>query len=225
MKPALAAASACLWGTAALAHCGAGERCEPSPCHHGPTPECVQSQGGGRVAERIQSPEVAQAVKEVIIPKVPQLTLPVGNGGKPAPGKPRPPNLPAPAGEVPALLPPAHDPRPLPPSLPPSAIARDVAPQVFTGIISVTRDIEHERALDDVRKKDPRLADSTWLTGHRIGALGDAYKQLENLDGKSQEVVKRLGPSGGYTDTIDSLRRASQALQVFGSGDQAKEKP
>lgn len=220
---ALAALVPLIWSTASLAHCSAGETCVSAPCHHGPTPECQESQGGGRVADRITTPEVAAAMSEVIIPKVPQLNLPVGNAPKPAPGARRPSNLPAPAGQAAPLVPPARDPGPLPPALAPSAIARDVAPQVFTGIISVTRDIEHERALDDLRKKDPRLAASTWLSDHHTAKLGSAYKQLENLNRRSLEVQEKLGPAGAYEDLRESLSRASKAMQVFGSGDPAGE--
>jgi hypothetical protein len=223
-RPAVLVAAfvAWAWSTASLAHCSAGDKCVASPCHHGPTPECLESQGGGRVAERITSPEVALAVNEVIIPKVPQLNLPVG-GNKPGSGTRRSSNVLPPAGEPAALVPPARDPAPLPPSLPPSVIARDAAPQVFTGIISVTRDIEHERALDELRKKDPRLANSSWLTDHHTVKLGDAFKQLQNLDRRSAEVQGKLGPEGPYGDLREALSRASKAMQVFGSGDPARE--
>ncbi len=223
--PAAAAAAllAWCWSSAALAHCGAGETCVASPCHHGPTPECLQSQGGGRVAERIASPQVQEAVKEVIIPKVPQFNLPI-NPPKTAPGGKRPANLPAPAGEAPAQVPLAHDTRALPPALPPSAIAREAAPQVFTGIISVTRDIEHERALDDLRKKDPRLADSQWLTDHRTVKLGESYKELERIDKATHGYIEHIDPAGPYSDLRESLSRASKTLQMFGAGEQPKEK-
>lgn len=218
---ALAALVPLIWSTASLAHCSAGEQCVSLPCHHGPTPECQQWQGGGRVAERITSPEVAAAMSEIIIPKVPQLNLPLGTAGKPTAAARRPSNLPAPAGQGALLVPPARDPGPLPPALAPSAIARDVAPQVFSGIISVTRDIEHERALDDLRKKDPRLAQSTWLSDHHAGKLGSTYKQLENLNRRSLEVQDKLGQAGAYEDLRESLSRASKAIQIFGSGDPA----
>jgi hypothetical protein len=184
----------------------------------------MQSQGGGRVAERIESPEVKQAVREVIIPKVPQFNLPLGNAPKPAPGAKRPPNLPAPAGQAPAQVPLTQDTRPLPPALPPSAIAREGAPQVFSAIISVTRDIEHDRALDDLRKKDPRLADSQWLTDHRIGKLGEAYKELKHIDERTNAYIEHIDPAGPYSDLRESLSRASRTLQIFGAGDPAKEK-
>lgn len=223
--PAAAAALAIwCWSTAALAHCSAGETCVSAPCHHGPTPECLQSQGGGRVAERVQSPEVLLAMKEVIIPKVPQFDLPLGNAAKPGPAPKRPPKLPAPAGQPQAHVPPGQDTRPLPPELPPSAIARDEAPQVFTGIISATRDIEHERALDDLRKKDPRLADSQWLADHRTVKLGEAYKQLERIDERTHAYIEQIDPAGPYRDLRESLSRAAKTLQVFGAGEQPKGK-
>lgn len=220
-----AAVAASTWAAASFAHCGAGEKCVSDPCHHGPTPECQQWQGGGRAIERIDSPQVAAALNEVVIPKVPQLNLPLGNTPKSPPGTPRSPKLPVPAGQTAPLVPPAHDSGPLPPALPPSAIARDAAPQVFTGIISVTRDIEHERALDEVRKKDPRLAGSNWLSDHHTIKLGDTFKQLQNLDRRSTEVQQKLGPQGRYDDLRESLSRASKAMQVFGNGDQPKESP
>lgn len=222
-SPAAAAAlaAACWWGPA-LAHCGPNEECRDDPCHHGPNEYCRQSMGGAKAAVRIQAPEVQEAVRELIIPKVPQLNIPLGGAQRP-PGAPRPASLPAPPGQVDQRLPAAIDPKPLPPGLPPSAIARDVAPQVYAGTIAVTREIDHQRALEDLRKKDPRLANGSWLGERRQIRLGEAYRQLERIDARARQAVDGLGAEPRYEDLRDSLSRASRLLQSFGSGDPAGE--
>lgn len=221
---AVAAAWAALCAsTPVFAHCGANEKCIDDPCHHGADNDmCRQATGGARAAARIQAPEVKQAVQEVIIPKVPQLNLPVGGAPRPA-GAPRPPSLPAPPGQVDARAPAVVDARPLPPRLPPSVIARDVVPQVYGGAIAVAREIDHQRALDELRQKDPRLANSAWLAERRQIKLGEAYRQLERIDARARGAIEGLGPEPRYDDLRDSLGRASRLLQSFGSGDRPEE--
>jgi len=215
---AAALLAACCWPAPALAHCGPNEVCSDQPCHHGPdTDSCRQATGGARAAARIQSPEVQQAVREIIIPKVPQLNLPVGGAAK-NPGAPRPANLPAPPGQV-APRPGTAAAPAEPPRLPPSAIVREVAPQLFSEALTVTREIDHHRALDELRRKDPRLADSAWLAERRQIKLGEAFRQLERIDARARQAKDALPEERRYGDLRDALGRASQLLQSFGSGD------
>jgi hypothetical protein len=202
------------------AHCGPNERqCVYSPCHHGPgTPECQAATGAARITSRIAEPAVREEVREIVIPKVPQLDLPVGPGA-------RPPNAPAPLGRIDTRVPPLSDPRPLPAALPASAIARDVAPQVYAGAFAASREIDNARALEKLQKSHPRLAGSAYLTERREVKLGDIFEQLKRVDARAQQAIGGLAGDDRYRDQRDSLSRASRLLQSFGSGDAAADRP
>ena len=214
---AIAAALAAAMPLAAGAHCGANEECVDAPCHHGPnTPECRAATGAAKITSRIAEPAVQEAVREIIIPKVPQLNLPVGGETKP------PANSPASLGKIDLRLPPLTDPRPLPPGLPASAIARDVAPQIYAGTFAATREIDNARALEALQKNNPRLANSAYLTGRRQIKMGEVFELLKRIDARAQTAIETLGSDSRYQSERDSLDRASQLLQSFGSGDPAR---
>lgn len=218
MKPklhALLAAGCVLYVPWAVqAHCGPNDNCVHAPCHHGQdTPECKAATGGERLSTRIQQPEVREAVREIVIPKVPQLNLPVGGSAKP------PPNAPAPLGKLDVRAAPPGPSKPFPPSLPPSAIAQQVVPQVYSAALTATREIENQRAMEELRKNNPKLAGSAWLQEQRQLKLGEIFKELERVNSYAQQAKQQL-PADGRHDTVrDSLERASSLLQAFGSGE------
>jgi hypothetical protein len=217
--------AACCWSMPALAHCGVNELCVTDDCHHGPDTEtCRQSRGGARAAAQITAPEIRQAVQEIVIPKVPQLNLPVGAPRPASDGKPaaHPANLPAPPGQVDPKMAAAHDTLPFPPGLPPSAIARDVAPQVFAGVLAATRDIDHARALGELAKNDPRLAQSIWLSERRHATLGLAYRQAQRLKAQAAQIESRIGDDPRYGPLSDALSRTSAALELFDGASERK---
>ena len=217
MKPMMMAVAAALGAAlplAASAHCGPNDVCVDAPCHHGPnTPECLAAAGAARITSRIAEPAVREEVREIIIPKVPQLNLPVG-------GETRPPaNAPAPLGKIDIRVPPLTDPRPLPPRLPASVIVHDVAPQIYAGTFAATREIDNARALDALQKNNPRLANSVYLRERRRIKMGETFEQLKRIDARAQQAVGGLQNINRYEDLRDSLSKASLLLQSFGSGD------
>ena len=221
MKPksmtlAIAAALAAAIPLASGAHCGANEQCVDAPCHHGPnTPECLAATGAAKITSRIAQAAVKEEVREIIIPKVPQLNLPLGGATKP------PANAPASLGKIDMRLPPLTDPRPLPPGLPASAIARDVAPQIYAGTFAATREIDNARALEALQKSIPRLAHSAYLTERRQIKMGEVFELLQRIDARARNAIEILGNDDRYQSQRDSLDRASLLLQSFGSGEPA----
>lgn len=211
-------AGATCWMPPALAGCGADARCGKDACQgSADSPPCQQSMAGLAAAARVQAPEMQQAVQELILPRVPQLNLP--EGGKAARrGARLPTNLPASPGQVAPQLPSSIDPRPLPTGLPPANAARELAPQVFAGALAVTRELDHQRALNDLRRSDPRLADSAWLRERVQLKAGEAFRQLQRVEQSSQAVLKMLPDEARYADLRDGLARTAQALKFVGSG-------
>lgn len=216
MALAVAAAIAGAWPVAAEAHCGPNDVCVDAPCHHGPnTPECLAATGAAKITSKIAEPAIKEEVREIIIPKVPQLNLPVGGETKP------PPNAPAALGKIDTRLPPLTDPRPLPPELPASTIARDVAPQIYAGTFAATREIDNARAIEALQKNHPRLANSAYLTERRQIKMGEVFELLKRIDARAQKAVELLGDDSRYQSQRDALDRASLLLQSFGSGEPA----
>jgi len=206
------------WTQAVLAHCGPNDsRCIYDPCHGGAeTAPCAQAMAGARLLSRIQAPEVQQAVEEVILPRVPQMNLPEGAKTSQRVVR-RLPNLTVPPGMVEPRLPASIDPRPLPAGLPPANVARELAPQVFSGAITVAREIDHLRAVNELRRSDPRLADSAWLR-ERVQAKGaEAFRQLQLLDQRSEAVLQMLPQEPRYAELRDSLERTAQAMRAIGN--------
>jgi hypothetical protein len=208
------------WAQPALAQCGPSDAlCGTAACQAGTETEgCRESMAGLSAAARAQSPELQQAVQDVILPRVPQRNLP--EIARTATRRPvaRPTNLPARPGLVEPQLPASLDPRPLPAGLPPANVARELAPQVFAGAIAVTRELDHQRALDELRRSDPRLADSAWLRERIEARAGQAYRQLQRVEQGAQAVRKMLPDEPRYGDLRDSLGRTAQALKFVGSG-------
>jgi hypothetical protein len=203
------------WAPAA-AHCGPNENCVYAPCHHGPgDPECQASTNGAKLTGKIQQPEIKAAVGEIIVPKVPQLNLPVGGGAK------APPNLPAPPGKLDVRAQTGKS-LPFPPNLPPSAIARDVAPQVYADTFTAAREIDNQRAMEELRKKHPKLAGSSWLNERRTLKLGETFKELERINSRAQQAKEALGDDPRYQGQRQALEKAAGLLQTFGSGDAAR---
>jgi hypothetical protein len=215
---ALVLGAAC-WTPPVRAACGLTDiRCAPDPCQAGPdSAPCQEGRAGLGAAARVQAPEVQQAMQELVLPKVPQLNVP--EGGKAA-GRTvrRPTNLPAPPGKVEPHLPASIDPRVLPSSLPPENVARELAPQVFSGAIAVARELDHQRALDELRRSDPRLADSAWLRERIQSRAGEAFRQLQRVEKGAQDVRKMLPEEPRHADLRDTLNRTAQALSFVGSG-------
>ena len=214
---AIALAAAC-WTGAVLAHCGPNDsRCMYDPCHGGAdSAPCAQAMAGTRLLSRIQAPELQQAVEEVILPKVPQMNLPEGAKASQRVVR-RPANLTVPPGMVEPRLPASIDPRPLPAGLPLANVARELAPQVFSGALMVTREIDHLRAVNDLRRSDPRLAESAWLR-ERVQARGaEAFRQLQVLDQRTQAVLQMLPQDPRYAELRDSLARTAQAMRAIGN--------
>jgi hypothetical protein len=214
LLPVVAIAASFGMLSTAAAHCGANDECVYAPCHHGPNaPECQAATGAAKITARIAEPAVREEVREIIIPKVPQLNLPVGAGAK----------VPASAPSSPGRI----DPRSLPPgaalpssvNLPPSAIARDVAPQVFSGTLAAMREIDNARALEKLQKNNPRLANSNYLRERRQKQLGEVFEQLKLIDKRAKKAVDGLGTDERYDDLRGSLSRAAALLESFGSGD------
>ena len=215
LAAALCASLAAFFSLGARAHCGANEECVYSPCHHGAnTPECQAATGAAKITSKIAEPAVQEAVREIIIPKVPQLKLPVSGAAKPD-------NAPAPLGKIDIRVAPLTDPRPLPPGLPASVIARDVVPQIYAGTLATTREIDNARALEALQKNNPRLANSAWLNERRQIKMGEAFEQLKRIDSRARQAKDLLGDNRQYQDMSDSLRGASALLQSFGSGELA----
>jgi hypothetical protein len=216
---ALVVVAAC-WMPIALAQCGTGDaRCGIVACQAGSdTAACQDGMAGLSAAARAQSPELQQAVQDVILPRVPQRNLP--EIARTATRRPvaRPTNLPASAGHVEPQLPASLDPRPLPTGLPAANVARELAPQVFAGAIAVTRELDHQRALDELRRSDPRLADSAWLRERIEARAGEAWRQLQRVEQGAQAVRKMLQDEPRYGELRDSLGRTAQALKFVGSG-------
>jgi hypothetical protein len=203
----------------ALAQCAPTDaRCASDPCQASPDAAPCRDIGAGLgAAARVQAPEVQQAVQEVILPRSPQLNLP--ETGKAARRNVRrPANLPMPPGMLEAQLPASFDPRPLPPGVPPANVARELAPQVFAGAIAVTRELDHLRALNELRRSDPRLADSAWMRERIQSRAGEAFRQLQRVEQRSQAVLKLLPDEARYADLRDGLARTAQALKFVGSG-------
>ena len=205
----LCAALAAFFSLGAHAHCGANEECVYSPCHHGAnSPECQAATGAAKITSKIAEPAVQEAVREIIIPKVPQLKLPVSGAAKPD-------NAPAPLGKIDTNIAPLIDPRPLPPGLPASAIAHDVVPQIYAGTLAVTREIDNARALEALQKNNPRLANSAWLNEHRQIKMGEAFEQLQRIDKRARQAKDLVDGDSRYLDMSESLRNASALLQSF----------
>lgn len=214
LQLAIAAAVFMVLPLSASAHCGPNEQCHYDPDHHGPnTPEAQAARGAAAITSKIAEPAVKEVVRELIIPKIPQLNLPVGGEAKP------PPNAPAPLGKIDIRGASPGDLRPFPAGLPASAIARDVVPQVYADIFAATREIDNARALEELQKKNPRLANSAYLTEHRQIKMGEAFEQLKRIDARAQQAIGGLGDDSRYQSLRDSLSRASGLLQSFGSGD------
>lgn len=224
MQIPLAVVLALILPLSAHAHCGPNEQCRYDPFHHGPdTPEAQTARNAAAMTSRIAEPAVKEAVRELVIPKVPQLNLPLGGAAKP------PANAPAPLGktEVREVSPsPPGNARPLPPALQASAIAREVAPKVYTEIFAASREIDNARALEALQKKDPRLANSAYLTERRQIKLGETFEQLKRIDARAQQAINGLEKENRRPDLRDSLSRASLLIQSLGSGDiPAERKP
>ena len=203
----------------ALAQCAlTGTACASDPCVASPDAGPCRDIGAGLgAAARVQAPEVQQAVQDVILPRSPQLNLP--ETGKAARRNVRrATNLPAPPGLLEAQLPASFDPRPLPSGLPPASVARELAPQVFAGAIAVTRELDHLRALNELRRSDPRLADSAWLRERIQSRSGEAFRQLQRVEQRSQAVLQMLPDEARYAELRDGLARTAQALKFVGSG-------
>ena len=218
MMMAVAAALAATLAQDAGAHCGPNDtNCEYAPCHHGPNaPECLAATGAAKITSRIAEPAVKEEVREIIIPKLPQLSLPVDADST------RPPNAPAQLGKVDVRVPPLTDPHPLPPGLPASVIARDVAPQIYAATFAATREIDNSRALETLQKNNPRLANSAYLSERRQIKMGETFEQLKRIDTRARQAIGGLQGSNLYPDLRDSLSRASLLLQSFGSGDASR---
>jgi hypothetical protein len=216
---ALVLGAAC-WTPPVLAQCGLADiRCSNDPCQAGPeTAPCQESMAGLAAAVRAQSPEMQQAVQELVLPRVPQLNLPeVAKSTSRRPVR-RPANLPVPPGQVEPQLPASIDPRPLPAGVPAANAARELAPPVFAGAIAVTRELDHQRALAELRRSDPRLADSAWLRERIQARAGEAFRQLQRVEQRSQAVRKLLPDEPRYAELRESLDRTGQALKFVGSG-------
>lgn len=214
---AIVVGAAC-WTGVVLAHCGPNDdRCIYDPCHGGAdSAPCRQAMAGARLFSGIQAPELQQAVEEVILPKVPQMNLPEGAKASQRAVR-RLPNLTVPPGMIEPRLPASIDPRPLPVGLPPANVARELAPQVFSGALMLTRDIDHLRAVNDLRRSDPRLADSAWLR-ERVQSKGaEAFRQLQVLDQRTQSVLQMLPQEPRYAELRDSLARTAQAMRAIGN--------
>jgi hypothetical protein len=216
---ALVLGAAC-WTPPSLAQCGLTDaRCGNDACQAGAdTAPCQDSRAGLAAAARVQSPEMQQAVQELILPRVPQRNLP--EVARTATRRPvaRPTNLPAPPGRVEPQLPVSIDPRALPAGLPAANVARELAPQVFSGAIAVARELDHQRALDELRRSDPRLADSAWLRERIQSRAGEAFRQLQRVEKGAQDVRKMLPEEPRHADLRDTLNRTAQALSFVGSG-------
>jgi hypothetical protein len=206
------------WSGVALAHCGSSDsRCSFDPCHAGPgTASCKEAAAGARAIARIPSPETGQVLQELILPRVPQWNLPeVGKAVRRVAR--RPANLPAPPGLQEQRLPASIDPRPLPSGLPPASVARELAPQVFSGAMALTRELDHQRAIEELRRTEPQLAESAWLRERMQRKAGEAFRQLQRVDQRSQAVLKMLPEEPGYAELRDSLARTTRALQSIGA--------
>jgi hypothetical protein len=215
---ALVLGAAC-WTPPARAACGLTDiRCAADPCQSGPdSAPCQEGRAGLGAAARVQAPETQQAMQELVLPKVPQLNLPEG-GKATQRNVRRPANLPAPPGQVEPHLPASIDPRVPASSLPPENVARELAPQVFAGALAVTRELDHQRALNDLRLSDPRLADSAWMRERVQSRAGEAFRQLQRVEQRSQAVLKMLPEDARYADLRDALARTSRALRFVGNG-------
>jgi len=215
---ALVLGAAC-WTPPARAACGLTDiRCASDPCQAGAdSAPCQDGRAGLGAAARVQAPEMQQAVQDLILPRVLQMNLP--EGGKAARRNVRrPANLPTPPGQVEPNLPASIDPRVLPSSLPPANVARELAPQVFAGALAVTRELDHQRGLNELRRSDPRLADSAWMRERIQARAGEAFRQLQRVEQRSQAVQKMLPEEARYAELRDALARTAQALKFVGSG-------
>lgn len=208
-KPWLLMLAAVLATVASLpvrAHCGANDQCVYSPCHHGPSdPDCIASKSAGSLTANVAKPEVKETMQEIVIPKVPQLNLPVGGGARPR-------NAPAPLGKIEAAPASAREPIP---QLPASAIARDVVPQVYAGTLAATREIDNARALEKLQRENPRLAGSSYLTEHRESKLKETFKRLQDYHAQTQEALNVLKDDPTSLDLRNTLGRANGLLQVL----------